>query len=373
MTAKVCIRRCTHYERDAIAQAVHELLESFGGIRSLVSAGDRVLVKPNMLSAKPPEAGVTTHPLVLEAVLREVQSAGGTALIGDSPSGAIKGIRRFWEATGFEELARKTGVELIHFEAAGSVEKSAGGNRFFISKAVFDADVIINLPKFKTHGMTLYTGAIKNLYGTIPGFQKTVFHKKYVHPAAFSRMLADLYSVIPVRIHLMDAVQGMAGNGPSTGTVKDVGLLLASEDGVALDAVAAHLMGFREGEVDSIHFAGELGLGESRLGKITVEGVPIEEAVQKDFPLPSNRMMKLIPQFLVDIFGRFLWVKPVADLEKCTGCGLCSEVCPVKAIEMKEGRPVTDYSLCINCLCCNESCPEGAIVQKKSVISRVFS
>ncbi len=373
MIARVALLRCSEYTRERIREAVHEVLDSLGGIGQFVKQGQKVLLKPNMLSAKDPGEGVTTHPEILEAVTLEVQSAGGYVWIGDSPSGSYKGIRRYWETTGFLKVAERTGAKLIHFEAEGTVPRSVNGNTYHVARSVLDADVVINLPKFKTHGYTLFTGAVKNLYGTLPGFQKTEFHKKYPHPRNFSRMLVDLYEVIRPALHLMDGVVGMAGNGPSTGVTRQPGLILASTDGIALDAVAGQIMGFKKDEIDTVVEACDRGLGEKDNDHIEILGVPLKDVIMTDFPLPTNHLVNLVPESLVKWLARLAWVRPRTDLKKCTGCALCARSCPVGAIEMKDGFPVTDYKKCINCLCCNECCPESAVYQEMSWLLRKFS
>ena len=373
MTPIVSIKSCKDYESDRVFHAVHQLLDTLGGITQFVRRGQTVLLKPNMLSAKGPERGITTHPAVLEAVVREVQSAGGKVLIGDSPSGALKGVKRCWENTGFLSVAEKTGSRLVNFEADGSVSRERNGRKYHIARAVIESDVVINLPKFKTHGFTLYTGAIKNLYGTLPGFQKARFHKALPHPDKFSQILVDIYYLLQPALHLMDGIVGMEGNGPATGELRNVGLLLASPDGVALDAVASALMGFKPGEIDAIRLASLEALGEARLNRIQIVPEPLDRYRLSDFHLPSNRLMNFVPLFLVNWVGKFLWVRPRSDYSECTGCGVCAKGCPVQAIEMVDGKPVMDYNACINCLCCNESCPENAIYQELSWLARQFS
>ena len=370
MSSVVSIVRCENYDPDRVSRAVHRALEPLGGIGRFVKQGDQVLLKPNMLSAKVPERGVTTHPAVLEAMVEEVRAAGGEVAIGDSPSGTIKGIQQTWEKTGFLALSKKKNVALRNFESEGTVLKEIGKRSIYLARSILEADVVINLPKFKTHGFTLYTGAIKNLYGSIPGYQKAVLHKLYPHPENFSGILVDLYRCIKTRLHLMDGIIGMEGNGPATGNVRESGLILASDDGVALDAVASSVMGFREGSIDAIRIAGEQGLGEHRLERIRISGESLEKVRFTDYDLPSNYLIKLVPQRLIRWAGRFIWVKPTVNRTECTSCGICAANCPVGAIRMENGQPVLYHQLCIQCLCCNESCPEGAIVPTRSPLTR---
>ena len=370
MSARVAVLKCEDYERDRVFKTVHETLELLGGIGRYVQKGQKVLLKPNMLSAKAPKRGITTHPVLLEALIREIQTIGAEIWLDDSPSGAIKGIKRYWENTGYQDLSNRTGVKLINFEAGGTVVREIGEKKYHLARSVFEADVVINLPKFKTHGYTLYTGAIKNLYGSLPGFQKSTFHKLYSHPENFSRILVDIFSLVRCPLHLMDGILGMEGNGPATGHLRDVGLILASEDGVALDTVVSHIMGFKENEIDAIRLAGERELGENKLENIQILGAELDNVRFDDYILPSNRLVRLIPQSLVRVLGKFIWVRPKCDLLKCTGCGICGRSCPVGAIQMIDDKPVMDYDTCINCLCCNESCPEGAVIQEMSFLAK---
>jgi len=373
MNAKVSIIKCKEYNPQEVFDAVHNALKLIGGIENFVKKGQKVLLKPNMLSAKKPKKGITTHPLILEAMVREVRNAGGEVWIGDSPSGAIKGVKRCWINTGFMDVSTKMNVKLINFETGGTEVRKINGEEFHYAESAFKADVVINLPKFKTHGFTLYTGCIKNMFGTLPGLQKAFIHKRYPHPDSFSKKLVDIYELIIPSLHLMDGILGMEGEGPATGGKRKTGLILASADGVALDTVASHIMGFGKDEVDMIRIAGERNLGENNLDKIKIVGSKIEDVKFDDFKLPSNRLIKIVPEFLMKLIGKLIWVKPTANKELCTSCGQCVRSCPVQAITMVDTYPEIDYDICINCLCCNESCPEGAIEQKLSWLASKIS
>ena len=372
MRSRVAVVKCDDYNPGLVAARVGEVLDRLGGMRRFVSKGQRVLLKPNMLSAHAPERGITTHPIFIEAIVDEVRQVGGKVLMGDSPAGAMKSIQRYWEATGFGELAEKLGIELINFESAEKEVREIGNHRFHVAKTLTDADVVINLPKFKTHGLTLYTGAVKNLLGVLPGFQKVRLHKLYPNPTSFSRMLVELYRAVAPQLNLMDGILGMGGNGPSTGDLRQTGLIIASTDGIALDAVASRLMGFRENEVDVVRIGGETGAGEARLEAIDILGESLDSIQLKDFHLPSNRLLRAVPESIGRLVGKLLWVRPYADPAKCTGCGICADNCPVDAIRTIGEVPIMDYKVCINCLCCNECCPEGAVVQKQSRLTRMF-
>jgi len=368
----VAVVECSSYQNEVLVKQVNKAIELIGGIEKFVKKGQKVLLKPNMLSAKEPERGITTHPKFIEAVALEAQKAGADVWIGDSPAGAVKGIKRYWVNTGYKEVAERIGAKLVNFETAGTYRREFEDIVFHIAKPVIDADVVINLPKFKTHGLTLYTGAVKNLFGTLPGFQKTDFHKLFPHPTSFSRMLAVLYNVINADLHIMDGILGMQGNGPSTGDARDVGLIFASTDGVALDNVASSVMGFDPAEIEMLKFAGQMKFGENRPEKINIQGVELSSVRLKDFSLPSNRLIRMVPETLMKLAGRLIWIRPAVQAEKCIGCAECAKNCPVDAIKMKNNIPEFDYDVCIKCLCCNELCPESAIYQQMSKLAKLL-
>ncbi|MBN1164411.1 MAG: DUF362 domain-containing protein [Candidatus Krumholzibacteriota bacterium] len=338
-------------------------------MRSLVLPGQKVLIKPNLLSAKDPSRAITTHPVILEAIGEEVRRAGGIPSIGDSPGGAIRGIDRVWENTGMKDLSRRTGMRLVNFEASGSREIKTGRYSFFVAAPVEETDVIINAAKLKTHSLTLLTCGIKNMFGVIPGFRKAEMHKLYPKPEEFAQMLVQLYRSVTPQLTIVDAVVAMQGNGPSAGEPRPVGLLAAGKDAVAVDAVMGRLIGFALDQVDTTRIAARENLGEARMENIDITGDGAGVRPE-NFSLPSNRGARLIPRPLVRLVTPLVWLKLVINPGRCVGCGFCSESCPVDAIPAEGEIFRINAKDCIQCMCCHELCPENAIDIKMSWLAR---
>ena len=372
MTSVVSITRCHNYEFDRVEAALQAALEPLGGIREFVKPGNTVLLKVNMLSAKAPEKAITTHPRVLEAVARQVTAAGGKVIVGDSPAGVLSGIKRFWENTGIGAATEKFGGELVRFEGGGTRKISTGGRVYHITSFVDRVDVIINLPKLKTHGLTLFTGAIKNCFGLLPGFQKANMHKAAPKVDPFSGILVDIFEQVKPSLTIMDAVLGLEGNGPSTsGSPREVGLIIASPDAVALDAAAARIIGYGENDIATTRIAEARGLGAGSLDRLDWQGPPLKDIAVRDYKLPSNSLLRLVPGWLANFAGRFVWVHPRAVAGNCEACGVCIDNCPVSCMTPNgDDVPVIDYNACINCLSCDESCPHEAIIQEMSWLAK---
>jgi len=227
---------------------------------------------------------------------------------------------------------------------------------------VVDADIIISLPKFKTHGLTVVTGAIKNSYGFLPGAQKANLHKIAGTPQRFHEMLVDVFQLRVPDLFLVDAVVGMEGNGPASPDLRDIGLILASDNGVALDAVIATLMGCEPGLLRFLQKAKEAGLGDYDLKNIEIIG---ELKPLPDFQIPPLGGEAIMHNEAMQgmILDRTL-LRPRVDPEGCTACGTCIDQCPVSALFMDEDIPEVDSDTCITCFCCQEMCPEKAIALK---------
>jgi uncharacterized protein (DUF362 family)/Pyruvate/2-oxoacid:ferredoxin oxidoreductase delta subunit len=367
-SAVVSIVSCREYEPDAVRTALRECLAPLGGMEHFVRPGMKVLLKPNLLTAADWEQGVTTHPAIVRAVAELVQAAGGEVWIGDSPALPIKENPRVWRKSGMDEVAEATGARLLLFESV--VWKQLNGNDYFIAKPVTEADLVIDLPKLKTHASTLYTGAVKNLFGTVPGKRKTEMHLRAPGMPDFSRRLADILELVHPGLVIMDGVLGMEGNGPGTsGTPHAYNLLAASADAVALDTVLSRAMGFRAGEVLHLVEAGKRNLGVDDLRSITVVG----DRALLDFGrlvLPTASVFSRIPSWLSAPVSNQVKLRPEIDVSKCIGCGKCSTACPASVITA--GNPPTfNLSFCIGCMCCVEVCPEGALAPHRSLIAKL--
>ena len=368
---RVVLEKCNDYEEKKVEEAVQKGFSLLGPLGQMIKPGDRVLLKVNMLRAAKPEEAVTTHPAVLKAIIHVLQDLRATPFIGDSPGNYLESSQRAWVMTGFQKVAQETGVKIVAFEKSGIQERGYPVGRFLkkfhFAPPVFDCELIINLPKLKTHHLTLYTGAIKNMLGSIAGFHKTQYHVAAPKPADFAEILVDIYSQVTPRITIMDAIMGMEGNGPSAGNPRKIGALLFSFDGVALDAVASSLIGYYPMEIDTTRIAAERGLGTASWENIKRVGDPYEELLVNNFRLPKTpyRLLRSFPPFLNPVLKRLVplafRIYPQAVKEKCTSCAICYENCPVKAIRMNDGFPVIDYQKCVRCYCCVELCPQGAI------------
>lgn len=360
----VSVVSCDSYETD-MRRVVDSLLAPLGGISSFVKPGNSVLIKPNLLTSRTPDKAVTTHPEVVRAIIRMVKNAGGIPSVADSPANVTK-LDRVWNETGFAAMCREEQVPLLSLEESGSRQFIFEEVAVTIAKPVLDADVIINVPKVKTHVLTIFTGAVKNLYGTIPGFQKTQLHRLFPTPADFGRLLAALYGEVRPTLSIADGIIGMEGEGPSAGRPAHLGFLAASADAVALDLVMCSRLGINPDAVPYFAPLRKTGCGPESVSMVDIVGTADASAAAANFRVPSTLPGRLIPGWLVKSIGRWLWIRPAIG-DSCISCGLCVKSCPVNALSMETGeKPVLNPQLCIGCCCCHEVCPKQAIAMKQS-------
>jgi uncharacterized protein (DUF362 family)/Pyruvate/2-oxoacid:ferredoxin oxidoreductase delta subunit len=358
----VSLVRCADYEQETTMAAVRQAVDLLGGMASFVKSGELVLIKPNLLKAKSPDSAVTTHPEVVRAVIRLVHECGGRTMVGDSPG--MGDLKKVAEKTGILDVVIEEGSELKELIDVAQVKNNGRFRRFEISRAAHEADVIINLPKLKTHGMTLITGAVKNLFGCIPGKRKIQWHfNAGVNHDLFTRMLVELYACLNPKITIMDAVIGMEGNGPGSGDPRRIGAILASRDGVALDVVAGEIVGVSPEALPIIKAAVEAGIGATRLDRIRILGEALERVVVSQYRLPPRAHLEWqLPEWARRSLKNALTTKPVINNAKCIQCGICQEHCPQKAIHSEGKHLQIRYRDCIRCFCCQEFCPQGSVM-----------
>jgi uncharacterized protein (DUF362 family)/Pyruvate/2-oxoacid:ferredoxin oxidoreductase delta subunit len=361
----VSIVKCADYDRDGIFSSVRQAVDLLGGIKAFVKPGDRVLLKPNLLKAALPEAAVTTHPEIVRAVIRLVREAGGIAMVGDSPG--LGELRKVCEKAGLLDVILKEGALLADLDDVVMIKNTGRFRHFEVSRRAYEADAIINLPKLKTHGMTVLTGAVKNLFGCVPGKRKVQWHfNTGVSHELFARMLVELCAVMKPRLTIMDAVIGMEGNGPGSGDPRLIGAVLAGADAVSVDVVSAEMVGVAPGKLPIIEAAAAAGFGETRLDRIKVLGVPLAHAAIKNFRLPPQSPTEWqLPEWARRSLKNALTTKPIIDHAACILCGVCQGHCPQAAIMMKGKKLEIRYRDCIRCFCCQEFCPQGAITVGK--------
>lgn len=347
----------TGYSRDVLMGAIEEMVGLAGGWPEAAAPGARVLLKVNMLSAKSPERGITTHPEVAAAVGLLLAARGCSVFLGDSPGGAVKGVERYWRNCGYLEVCRETGIGLVNFESSGSRKVMVRGREYDVALPILDGfDLKVNLCKFKTHSYCRVTNAVKNSFGIVPGLGKALLHTRSPRPKDLAVNIVDLYEAAGFGLHISDAILSMDGRGPSTdGRVRLDGVLAVARDGVCLDAAMCAMAGLEPLELDTTREARRRGLGKEpeqmRVdGRFRFEG----------FQIPGRSWLNSVPTFMGAVARNLLRVAPRSN-EKCTGCGFCARSCPVDAISMKNRRAVMKKGKCIMCLCCHELCPENAV------------
>lgn len=363
--SKVALVKCDSYDTDRVFEAVKRCVDLLGGMGNFVKPGMKVLLKPNLLSARPPEDAVDTHPEVVRSVVRLVRGAGARPVIGDSPGGYGKNIDEILEKSGMMGLSREEGVDLVKF----TISKFVDG--IPISRYVFDCDRIISIPKLKTHGITILTAAVKNMYGTVTGLYKAECHSAAPQEKDFAKIIAKVYSISKPHLTVLDGITAMEGDGPAAGKARRMSLVMAGEDAVAIDSCLARIVGLDPLDVLVTKEAYEMGLGEADPSRIETVGEDMNNFVTGDFKLPQTTPLKLIPKSVAKLIASLIRFKPHIDASACRRCNLCKTTCPVSAIEIGKDSCRIDYKKCVRCLCCQEVCPYNAVTIKRNFLTRM--
>lgn len=372
MNSRVALIAASDYRRAAVEDALRRLLGKLGGMEAFVRPGQRVLIKPNLLAGKAPDKAVTTHPEVVRATIRLVQEAGGRVSVGDSPGiGTPLQVAR---RCGILDIIEETGADFAPFSE--SVRVGPVGRTFSqleLARDIVAAEVVINLPKLKTHGMMGLTCGVKNLFGAVVGMRKPALHLQAgADKSLFALMLLELAEQIKPALTIVDAIVGMEGNGPGSGEPVAIGALLAGADPLAVDSVATRLVGMTADDVWTQRLAQQTGRFGSRLSEIEVCGDTLERlAIPRIRPAQSADVVWRLPRWLHAPLNRSLSARPYADRHLCSRCGLCVKHCPPQAMHISGSRLHIDYRRCIHCFCCQELCPSGALLTRQGLLLRL--
>ena len=377
----VSIVPCESYEADACEASLRAVLAPLGGL-DWVRPGMRIGIKANLVAGAKPEKAVTTHPSLLAALTRLLKERGASVVIGDSPGNLYNAaiLNRVYAVSGLCE-AEKAGAELNRdfSEKDGFSPDAVQAKRFTYTGWLDGCDAIINFCKLKSHGMMSLSAAAKNLFGTIPGTMKPEYHYRFPDPNDFADMIVDLDEYFKPVLNLCDAITAMEGNGPTQGTPKHVGALLASKNPHCLDVLAATLIGLAPNEVPTLAAAMRRSLCPDTVEGLTVSG-DWKAFLQTDFEVIRNRNSLLFvggdhfcAKALRRIMNACLASKPKVKTSACIGCGKCRDICPAHTIAIKNKKAVIDRKHCIKCFCCQEFCPVGAMRVHRSPVAALLT
>lgn len=383
----VSIEPCQRYDPDDIERALEKCLAPSGGIEKYVKQGQRVALKINLLMSARPETATCTHPAFTYAVARMVKKAGGEPFIIDSPGASIPNshlyLKKVYKKAGYElqgNIPLNEDLESVYL----SIPEGRLIKRMECLKALREADVIINLPKIKTHCFMILTCAVKNMFGAIPGLKKVGYHSKLKKPQKFGAMLLDVYETVKPDLNIIDGITGMEGSGPSGGEPKNLGVVLASSCAVSADLAVCRLIGFNPKDIPYLSIALEEGIpSDKNEGDFQIVSSVNIDDLRQEFKAPetlirgSGFFSRGLQKYLNPLMNHVFTMRPEINRGKCVGCKACIRSCPEEVIELvdygqKKVAKIKN-SGCIRCYCCHEMCPHQAVDLKRSLLFRLVN
>lgn len=379
---RVVLSPCHSYAAHEVEGAVGRVLDELGALP--LKAGSRVLLKPNLLSSgKGLDYPINTRPEVVAACGRWLKNRYDVRLvIGDSGGiGSYGRMERTYRLMGLREVAHELDAELVNLETLGLMELRSPVGRvlpvFHATALLGEIGAVVNIPKLKTHLLTGLTGAIKNCLGLLPGSLKRDVHVVAPSGPMMGQALVDIYAAVRPVVQVMDAVVAMEGPGPSQGRPRNVGWIMGARDGMALDLVAARVLGLEPRFVSTLTAAAAAGLGSLDPDHVELVGARWSEITVPRFKSPYSRAMALLfritPTTLTGrIVDKFSEAKPRIRKENCRFCGLCVAACPAGALTLSKEELRLDRRRCIECYCCLEHCPSEGLCPPKGILDRLI-
>ena len=377
MNCDVSIARCESYDPKSVKDALLAALEPIGGL-DWVTPGMKIAIKVNMMMRVKPDKAATVHPQVATALSELLIERGAGVVVGDSPGGPFSAayLSAVYSGTGMRQVLEAGAALNDDFSIFDvSYPEAVAAREFQITNYLVEADAVIDLCKMKTHGLMAFTGACKNLFGAVPGMRKSEYHYRYNTHKAFANMLVDVCEWCKPRLSIADAVMTMEGNGPSGGSPRFMGAILASCNPHALDLAGAHLMNLKPRDVPTLEAAVSRGLVPADVAALRISG-DLDSFVIPDFQLTPKHEVTLwgskdasIAKVLSGMFAS----RPKIARERCSGCAECKTVCPAAAITMRERRAMINTKKCIRCFCCQEFCPQGIITVQRPIVARLLN
>ena len=369
--------RCEGYSRGSVEERVNRALEMLGAPGDLAGRGDRVFVKVNNVIAAAPDSGVVTHPEVARSVALAFKRAGARVILGDSPGGPFTPgmLKRVYDRTGISAAAADAGVELGLDTATVEVSFPEGKvlKRISMCRSMVEADCLVSVSKFKSHRYLNVTGPIKNLYGTVPGTTKFVYHSRFEDEVEFADLVVDVHLAARPAFHVLDAVEVTEGEGSRHGTLRKMGCLAASRDAFSLESLAVCIAGLEASDDRVLSAAVRRGLCSGDIGSVEVLGEDPGALKLSGFVLPGrNFFSERVPALVAGRLSRLVAATPAPVEGECTLCGRCVEFCPRGAMTLGGRAAVVDTRRCIRCFCCDELCEQQAIEVRKPLLARLL-
>ena len=364
MRKSTVVIRQASYDYRTLRSIIFEIIDSFCGDR--VRPGSRVVIKPNLLAPAHPDKAMVTHPLVVKAVAEYAIQKGGRVQISDSQ--AMGSFEKVLNEGGFRDALKGLDVEFREFKESVEVDLGEPFRKIEIAKDAMDADLLINLPKLKTHTQMRMTLGVKNLFGCIAGLRKPEWHfRAGVNRELFASLLVKVHNAVRPAVTILDGVLAMEGEGPGkSGTPRDLGIIAGSNDANALDITICKMLGIEPYSVFTIKAAGDMGL--------IPEDIEVSGGIPAiaDFRYPDIVPLVFGPQILHGFMRRHLVQRPMPNVSSCRLCGECWKYCPAKAISRDGNRIRIDYEKCIRCYCCIEVCPHAALQTREPLLGKAL-